>query len=410
MAQSISIAGLRFFAFCCLLSAGALQPASVHAEPIRNSVTRLDGKTLPPEQIEEIVARLMAGGHVPGLGLAILNDGQVKYLRGFGKRDVENNLPFTEDTATIAASFSKSMFAYLVMQLVDEGLLDLERTIQKYVDQPLAEFPPFVDLAGDERLELITPAMCLSHTSGLPNWRWIRRDGSIDRDGRLAIWFDPGAQYSYSGEGIQLLQLGIQEGLGLRVGEQMQKRVFDRFGMSRTSMTWRDDYSTNHALGYDEQGNPREFRRFDHASAAGSGTTTITDTARFLQGVLQGTGLSPDARAKMLAPRVRIRSPHQFPVGSTEVVADNDEVNLSYGLGWGLLETPHGRAFFKEGHDEGWENYMIAFDQPKTAIILMTNSANGESIFKTLLAELIGDVYTPWRWERYVPFDAKRPE
>ena len=85
-------------------------------------------------------------------------------------------------------------------------------------------------------------------------------------------------------------------------------------------------------------------------------------------------------------------------------------MKLSYGLGWGLLETPHGRAFFKEGHDEGWENYMIAFDDSKTAIILMTNSANGESIFKSLLAELIGDVYTPWRWEGYVPYDAKPAE
>lgn len=393
-----------------LVSLMGLGLISAEAEPMRNSVVRLDGERLSPEQVEETVARSMEGGHVAGLGLAILNNGKVKYLRGFGYRDVEKKLPFTEETATMAASFTKSMFAYLMMQLVDEGLLDLDMPIQGMVDKPLSEFPPLVDLAGDERLGVITPAMCLSHTSGLPNWRWIGRDGRVDGKGRLAIWFDPGTHYSYSGEGIQLLQIGIQEGKGLNVGELMQRRVFDHFGMSRTSMIWRDDFSENYALGYDEQGSPRDIRHFQHASVAGSATTTIADMGKFMCGVLRGDGLSREAHEKMLSPQVRIRSPRQFPVGSTEAVADNDEVSLAYGLGWGLLETPHGRAFFKEGHDEGWENYMIAFDDPKTAIILMTNSANGESIFKSLLAELIGDVYTPWRWEGYVPYDAEPAE
>ncbi len=402
-----SVPGFRVWMLVSLMGMGLI---SVEAEPIRDSVMRLDGERLSPDQVEETVARLMEGGHVTGLGLAVLNNGRVKYLRGFGYRDVEKKLPFTEETATMAASFTKSVFAYLVMQLVDEGVIDLNTPIQEWVDKPLSEFLPLVDLAGDERLGAITPAMCLSHTSGLPNWRWIGRDGRVDGKGRLAIWFDPGTQYSYSGEGIQLLQLGIQEGKGLKVGELMQRRVFDRFGMSRTSMVWRDDFAADCAFGYDEQGNPRDFRRFQHASAAGSATTTIADMGRFLVGVLQCNGLSQAAREKMLSPQVRIRSRHQFPVGSTEAVTDNDGVKLSYGLGWGLLETPHGRAFFKEGHDEGWENYMIAFDDPKTAIILMTNSANGESIFKSLLAELIGDVYTPWRWEGYIPYDAKLEE
>ena len=73
----------------------------------------------------------------------------------------------------------------------------------------------------------------------------------------------------------------------------------------------------------------------------------------------------------MLRPQVRIRSAHQFPttrVGTT-------------GLGWGLLRSPYGPAYFKEAHDDGWENYMITFDGPRTALVVMTNSSNGESIF-----------------------------
>lgn len=82
-------------------------------------------------------------------------------------------------------------------------------------------------------------------------------------------------------------------------------------------------------------------------------------------------------------------------------------IELSYGLGWGLFDTPHGRAFFKEGHDDGWENYMVAFPEAGIGIAILTNSSNGESIFKALLAELIGDVWTPWQWNNYVPYDAR---
>jgi hypothetical protein len=121
---------------------------------------------------------------------------------------------------------------------------------------------------------------------------------------------------------------------------------------------------------------------------------------------MRGDGLTPAARAEMLRPQVRIRSAHQFPTTRSETTDRDDGVALSYGLGWGLLRTPYGPAYFKEGHDDGWNNYMITFDGPKTALIVMTNSSNGESIFRELLATLIADTFTPWEWERYVPYDA----
>jgi hypothetical protein len=108
----------------------------------------------------------------------------------------------------------------------------------------------------------------------------------------------------------------------------------------------------------------------------------------------------------MLKPQIRIRSVHQFPVPSTDTTSRDDGIRLSYGLGWGLLWSPHGKAYFKEGHDDGWENYMITFEKPGTAIVIMTNSSNGESIFTELLATLIDDRFTPSEWEQYVPYDA----
>ena len=83
----------------------------------------------------------------------------------------------------------------------------------------------------------------------------------------------------------------------------------------------------------------------------------------------------------------------------------NESINLSYGLGWGLLNCKYGKAFFKEGHDDAWRNYNINFIDKGISIIIMANSANGELIFKELLEEIIDDTCTPWQWERYLPYD-----
>ncbi|HET6764127.1 MAG TPA: serine hydrolase domain-containing protein [Longimicrobiaceae bacterium] len=380
--------------------AGAQQQAAAPGERVERAVRTLDGRTLQPEQVRATVERLMRTGRVPGLGLAILNRGEIVYLRGFGERDVERHLPFTERTVTYAASFTKSMFAYMVMQLVEEGSIGLDRPIGEYLPRPLPECPKYADLAGDDRWRGITPRMLLSHTSGLPNWRFTAPDEKLRFD------FDPGARYAYSGEGINLLQLVVEEATHRPVGELMRERVFVPLGMTRTDLSWRPEWEDELAIGYDEAGKPLGHNRRGNVRAAGSADADIADVARFVRGVLRGQGMSVATREEMLRPQVRIRSAHQFPTANRDTTDRDDGIALSYGLGWGVLRSPHGAAYFKEGHDDGWENYMITFDRPGTALVVMTNSSNGESIFKELLATLIGDTYTPWEWERYTPYDA----
>jgi len=79
-------------------------------------------------------------------------------------------------------------------------------------------------------------------------------------------------------------------------------------------------------------------------------------------------------------------------------------------LGWGLYWTPLGEAFFKEGHDEGWRNYAVCFDQSESCLVIMTNSGNGEGIFKELLETLQRNTYTPIEWEGYTPYDKLPPQ
>jgi hypothetical protein len=109
----------------------------------------------------------------------------------------------------------------------------------------------------------------------------------------------------------------------------------------------------------------------------------------------------------MLDPQVRIVSKQQFPTLSSETTDDNDEIGLSYGLGWGLFWLPYGKAVFKEGHDDGWENHCVCYEAPKSCIVLMSNSSNGDGIFKEVLEKVIGDRFTPWYWENYIPYGSR---
>ena len=112
---------------------------------------------------------------------------------------------------------------------------------------------------------------------------------------------------AYSGEGIQVAQLVLEKSFGLDVNVLMQQRVFEKFGMRRTSMLWREDFRPNFARGFDEQGNNLGPNERQSVRAAGSMDTTVSDFAAFLAGVLRGDGLSQANRAEMLAAQVKIR-------------------------------------------------------------------------------------------------------
>lgn len=382
-----------------LMLAISLPLIGTSAEPSnQRSLKRLDGSTISTAEIDRTVARLMSAARVTGIAIAIINDSKIAFVRSYGFRNKEEQRPLTEQTVMRGASFTKAVFAYLVMQLVEEGLIDLDKPVYRYLEKPLPDYEKYKDLAGDQRFKLITARMLLSHSSGFPNSRWFNPGERLD------IKFTPGSKYSYSGEGINLLQFVIEAMTNKSVADMMQARIFKPFGMTRTGMTWEDRFEDDYAIGYDENEKPLGHKR-QGVRAAGSMDTTIVDYARFIQAVMQGQGLKPQTNRLMLAPQIQIFSRRQFPTPSDETTDENWKIRLSYGLGWGLIQTPHGLGYFKEGHDDGWENYGICFPDKKIAIVLMANSSNGESIFKELLDTLIKDRYTPWKWEDYIPYN-----
>jgi CubicO group peptidase (beta-lactamase class C family) len=375
------------------------EPQSIANAPI---VKRLDGSTISAAEIDATVNRAMQAAKVTGVGLAILNEGKIVYLEGYGKRDTSKNLPLTPNSVMSAASFTKVAFAYLVMQLVEEGVIDLDQPAYRYLAKPLPEFHNYSDLADDQRWKQITPRMLLSHTSGFPNWR------RFTPDQKLHIYFPPGSRYAYSGEGIALLQLVVESATNKSLEDLIEQKVFNPLGMSRSGMTWHLDYEVNHAEGYDEDGRSLGPQRRVHADAAGSMKTTPHDFALFLAAVANSQNLGKDGLNRMLAPQVRIKSKHQFPTLSAEVTDENDAIRLSYGLGWGLFYTPYGQVFFKEGHDDGWRNYCVYFRGARIGMVIMTNSSNGESIYQELFETLQRNTFTPLEWEGFTAYDAKK--
>ncbi len=219
-----------------LLALGIALTGKSQESPV---IRRLDDSLISYLEIDATAQRLMKAAEVPGLGIAILNHGKIAFLNAYGFRDKERKLPLTADSVMSAASFTKSVFAYLVLELVDEGVLDLDKPVHEFLPKPLPEYSEYRDLATDPRHRRITARMLLSHTSGFPNWRWF------EEDRKLKIHFEPGSRYAYSGEGIRLRQLVVETITGKPLTELMQERVFQPLAMTRTSMVWQDRFESD---------------------------------------------------------------------------------------------------------------------------------------------------------------------
>lgn len=373
---------------------------ALSAQSQLRQIKRIDGSSISTAQIDELVKQLMDTAEVTGLCLGIINDNKPVYVKTYGFKDKEKGELIDTATTFYAASFSKSVFAFIVMHLVQEGLIDLDKPLYQYLPKPIPEYDNYKDLAGDDRWKLITARHCLSHTTGFPNWRQFNpRDNK-----KLEIFFKPGERYAYSGEGLVLLQLVVETITKKTVEEIAKEKVFIPFNMPRTSYQWQPSYENNYALGYNVSGVALRKYKTRPINAAGSMETTIADYSRFISAVLEGKGLTPKSKQEMFRPQIPILTKRQFPSLNNDTTSENKKIQLSYGLGWGMLNSPYGRAFFKEGHDDGWEHFNINFMDKKISIIMMTNSSNGESIFKEMLEQVIGDAYTPWQWENYVPY------
>ena len=181
-------------------------------------IKKVSGDSIGSSEVNKVVNELMDSANVTGLCLAILNENELVYLKTFGYKNKEKNELLDENTIILGASFSKVVFAYIVMQMIQEGILELDKPLYTYLDKPLPEYDDFKDLAADDKWKLLTVRTCLNHTTGFPN---VLQDG-------LKFFFKPGTRYAYSGEGIGLLQFVVQQvtNKGLRISRGKSIQTF----------------------------------------------------------------------------------------------------------------------------------------------------------------------------------------
>lgn len=333
------------FSLALLLGFGAL------AQP-----TALLPASLPP---------LLDSAGIPGLSMAVINQKGVVWAQGFGVREAGKPEVVDQNTVFSAASLGKPVLAYLVLKLVDEGKLDLDRPLYQYV--------PYHAIERDERYKRITARLVLSHQTGFLNWR---------QNGQLRLLFAPGQRFSYSGEGFVYLQGVVMTIMGQDLEEIAQQYVFKPLGMSRSSYRWQPAFEHNSATPHDGFGQPEALPRFREASAAFSLQTTAADYGRLLMALLTGEGLKPATARVMWRPQV-------IP-GKTLRDTTQASPVIRWGLGIGLVQEAGQEGFWHWGDNGSFRSFAYVSRTRKTGFVYFTNSRNGFGILSVLAARTLG--------------------
>jgi len=360
-----------------------------------------------PAGLESDLAVLKEAACVPGLCAVLVRGGKVAWTHATGLAKAGTSQTIDQDTLFEAASISKAVFAYIVLQLADRGQLDLDR--------PLVDYLRPAYLPDSTALAPITARHALTHTSGLPNW------GEDNKPESFLPQFPPGTHFSYSGEGLFWLQLVAEHITGEGLNLFARRLLFDPAGMKRSTFAaytedtnvswghvggrvskrqgWRDlsgfvgsmakewgkpphDWSQTDWIragaAFDPKSPPP--KRVAFANAAASLLTTAPELARFLM-LLSPSGnrasweLKETTRAAMTKPAVAVRPgvPHWW------------------GLGLEIEQGTNGLRVGHEGNNDGrCATYCATEPATGDALAIMTNDGAGFGVYQRMVRAITG--------------------
>ncbi|MEL6538076.1 MAG: serine hydrolase domain-containing protein, partial [Bacteroidota bacterium] len=186
--------------------------------------------SLPPQ---EVLHSFLQEHQVPGLAVALIDEGKVMETQYLGTGMPGHSID--ESTFFNTASLTKSITAFLTLQLIENGTLSLEEPLHPYWVDP--------DVVDDPRHQTLTPHILLSHQSGFANWRWM------EEDEKLRFQFDPGTQFGYSGEGYEYLRRSLEAKQQSGFRSLVQENVFDPLHMENSHLSWVDEISEEQFAG-----------------------------------------------------------------------------------------------------------------------------------------------------------------
>lgn len=370
------------------LFVGLMAGAAVCSTSKFTTETRAESK--PPD-----TARMLEVTRVPGVAVAgIRNGGPALLFAGVGRAGGPS---ITAGTFFPAASLSKPVFAWAVRNLAKQGKIDLNRPLQDYVD---------LGLEGTARK--ITALHVLTHSTGLPNWRF-------QQNLPLASAFEPGTRWQYSGEGFVLLQRVVEKIVARPIAEYMRTAVLEPLQMTQSTYAWSPEIQNVAALGHDRQGallerslafyEQRNYQtlqksNLDPASAtyeqitaayqqnkqpflpvmlspnmAGSLQTTIGDYAVFLAHVLKTITQSDDFKARVDVNR-----------------------DIAWAPGWGVDRSFKTPSLFHWGDGPGFKNFCWVQPARKSALVFFTNGDSGAALYAWLFRQLMNEDPSAFYW------------
>ena len=310
---------------------------------------------------------------IPGLSLAVVQNGKIVKEKGYGLSNIENQVVVTPDTVFQSGSLGKQFTSALVMLLVKDGKLSLDAPISKY----LPETP--------QSWETITIRHLLTHTAGLGDTYQrldMRKDYTaaelLKIDGELPVLLRPGEMFAYSNMGYQVLGFLCTKVGGKFYGDQLRERIFQPIGMSTRIINERD-IVLHRAAGYARV--EGEIKNQDwvspslNSSAEGGLYLTAHDLALW---DLALYGESPlDSAIKK---------------ASWTPVTLNDNSTYPYGFGWDLKPVNGHQTIAHSGSWQGFNTFISRFVDDKLTVIVLTNISDARP---GMIAHGVAGLYVP---------------
>lgn len=316
------------------------------------------------EQIQDLLSKYHEYGQFNGSVLVVEN-GEVIYKNGFGMANMEHEIPNTPDTKHRLGSITKQFTAGLILQLVEQGKLELKAPISTYL-------PDYTGPAA----EVVTIHHLLTHSSGIPSYTSFpdffkeqSRDPYSPKDfvktfADSTLQFTPGEQFDYSNSGYFLLGHIIEEVTGKTYEQVLQENILDPLNMKDTGYDHHDSILKNRASGYERTGNGYANAPYLDMSlpyAAGSLYSTVEDMYKWDRALNTDKVLSEESRKLMFTP--------QIPAGSSQ-----------YSYGWMIDKMPVGKtrdSVDMVGHGggiNGFNTLIVRFPEEDDLIVLLNNT------------------------------------
>lgn len=340
----------------------------MHSRTALAAATLLGAAAVPPviaDEADDLVSRMMDDYGIPGVAIAVVREGEVIKLAGYGLASVELGAPVTPDTVFSLASTTKSFGGIAIMMLVEEGRLSL--------DDPLVELLPDLPSSWSG----VTVRHVLTHTAGLPDFVSepdVMIGETVAESLALAkeepVDFGPGDKWSYNQTGYLLVGMLVEQLTGMTFGEFVLERIAKPLGLDSARFGGAATLVPDRAPLYeiDDEGTLRPYLTWRYpasgiAAAAGL-NLSARDFARFCAAFAGGGLLGPDSRQAMWEP-VRLNDGRvpRFRMGT-----------LGYGCGWAEYLY---RGHVAYGHDGGGTNVFNYFPADDLSIVVLTNSLGG---------------------------------